>query len=131
MLRFRSFVTVFFLSVCIGVFGCGDSESKKEIAALKKEVSTLKAQVKDKEDSTQKANEVKGRTIEKPKPVVESTPNSIHQALNVVSVALGYNTLNVKASDLQAIDNSKGEGVFVYVPINLCIFKGILLYSFI
>ena len=60
MLRFRSFVTVFFLSVCTGVFGCGDSESKKEIAALKKEVSALKAQVeKDKEDSTKKANEVK------------------------------------------------------------------------
>ena len=117
MLHFRSFVTIFFSSVCTGVFGCGGSESKKEIAALKKEVSTLKAQVeKDKEDSTQKANEVKRSTIEKPKSVVESEPDNIHQALNVVSTALGYNTLNVKASDLRAIDNSKGEGVFIYVP---------------
>ena len=117
MVRFRSFVTVFFFSVCTGVFGCGDSESKEEIAALKKEVSTLKAQVEtNKKDSTQKANEVKRRTMEKPKPVVESEPNNIHQALNVVSAALGYNTLNIKASDLWAIDNSKGEGVFIYVP---------------
>ena len=117
MLRFRSFVSVFFLSVCAGVFGCGDSESKEEIAVRKKEVSTLKAQVgTNKEDSTQKANEVKRKTVEEPKPVVESAPNNRHQALNVVSATLGYNTLNVKASDLQAIDNSKGEGVFIYVP---------------
>ena len=73
----RSFVTVVFLSVCTGTFGCGDSESKEEIVAQKKEVSRLKAQVEtNKEDSTQKANEVKKRTIEKPKPVVESVPDN-------------------------------------------------------
>ena len=107
MLRFRSFVTVFFLSVCTGVFGCGDTESKKEISTLKET---------NKGDSTRKTNEVKISTIEKPKAVVKSTPNNLHQALNIVSTALGHNTLNVKASDLRAIDSSKGEGVFMYVP---------------
>ena len=42
--------------------------------------------------------------------------NNLHQATEVVKASLGVNEFKVTESDLRAIKNRKGGGVFVYVP---------------
>ena len=117
MLRFRSLIALLFLGIWIVVPGCGGSKSKEETAGQKREASAPKAEVKTKAgDTAGKENEARRRTIEKPKPMARSATANLDQALNVVTAALGKNTLNVNASDLRAVGNSKGEGVFIYVP---------------
>ena len=76
MLRFRSFVTVLFFSVCTvcaDFFGCGDSESKEEIATAKEEITTLKEEI-----ATSKKEVARAKKEKKKPPVVSTSPPKTH-----------------------------------------------------
>ena len=117
MLRFRSFAVVLFL-VALGACGGDDGA----ISAMKMEIALLKKRVEKNEEAIRSIPTT--IAAQKPRPIVKSVPekqspegqDNIQQALRIVSASLGYNTLKVASSDLQALRNPKGQGVLVYVP---------------
>ncbi len=48
--------------------------------------------------------------------VYADTDDDKKRAIETVATSIGINKLNIKASDLKAMNNPKGNGVYVYVP---------------